>query len=116
MNDGGVCRTAPATPGLLNIGPMIRIGREIQCLPYAGFFLRPLIGQKKNVLNSTKKKIGDPPGGGVNFCCQLNPKKIIIIGPMIRIGREIQCLPYAGFFIFIYFFFSFFFFSMTWDT
>ena len=21
-----------------NIGPMIRIGREIQCLPYAGFF------------------------------------------------------------------------------
>ena len=22
-----------------NIGPMIRIGREIQCLPYAGFFL-----------------------------------------------------------------------------
>ena len=23
------------------------------------------------------------------------------IGPMIRIGREIQCLPYAGFFFFI---------------
>ena len=41
---------------------MIRIGREIQCLPYAGFFF-------------------------------------LYIGPMIRIGREIQCLPYAGFFI-----------------
>ena len=24
--------------------------------------------------------------------------KKIIIGPIIRIGREIQCLPYAGFF------------------
>ena len=27
----------PSTPQK-NIGPMIRIGREIQCLPYAGFF------------------------------------------------------------------------------
>ena len=25
-------------PPQKNIGPMIRIGREIQCLPYAGFF------------------------------------------------------------------------------
>ena len=46
---------------------MIRIGREIQCLPYAGFFFY-----------------------------RLPPKKNI--GPMIRIGREIQCLLYAGFF------------------
>ena len=35
-----------------NIGPMSRIGREIQCLPYAGFFLinyiqRCLTNQKK---------------------------------------------------------------------
>ena len=25
---------------VVSIGPTIRIGREIQCLPYAGFFLR----------------------------------------------------------------------------
>ena len=38
-NDKGVCRTAPATPGLLDFGTAIRIGREIQCLPYAGFLI-----------------------------------------------------------------------------
>ena len=32
---------------------------------------------------------------------QLHKKKIIIIGPMIRIAQEIQCLPYAGFLIMI---------------
>ena len=26
-------------PPKKNIGPMIRIGREIHCLPYAGFFV-----------------------------------------------------------------------------
>ena len=52
---------------------MIRIGREIQCLPYAGFLFFFYFF------------IYHPP-----------PKKNI--GPMIRIGREIQCLPFAGFF------------------
>ena len=26
------------------------------------------------------------------------------IGPMIRIGQDIRCLPYAGFFIFLFLF------------
>ena len=50
MNHEAVYRTAPATPGLLktvsqfvdasgkNLGDTIRIGREIRCLPYTGFF------------------------------------------------------------------------------
>ena len=34
-----VCRSVRAACGWdRGIGPMIRIGREIQCLPYAGFF------------------------------------------------------------------------------
>ena len=46
------------SPPQKNIGPMIRIGREIQCLPYAGFFTvkhyqkplrqRYLIGKKSS--------------------------------------------------------------------
>ena len=49
------------------IGPTIRIGREILCLLYAGFFItQPL-----------------------QHC----------IGPTIRIGQESWCLPYAGFFL-----------------
>ena len=59
MNHEAVYRTAPATPGLLKIafffciGPTIRIGRESQCLLYAGFFnelaLRPILSSSCNV-------------------------------------------------------------------
>ena len=49
------------------IGPIIRIGRESWCLPYAGFFLM----QNAYLIGS---------------------------GASIRNGWEIRCLPYAGFF------------------
>ena len=42
------------TPAEKNcIGAIIRIGREIQCLPYAGFFslnTAEIFGEKKNIL------------------------------------------------------------------
>ena len=33
------------------IGPTIRIGREILCLPYAGFFLNQKLKKFKTLLN-----------------------------------------------------------------
>ena len=53
-------------PPYCGIGATIRIGREMLCLPYAGFF------------SSFHAPFG--------------------IGACICIVREIRCLPYAGFF------------------
>ena len=39
------------------IGPIIRIGQEIRCLPYAGFFLKNLCCKKKKLSNHFFKKI-----------------------------------------------------------
>ena len=40
----------PSPPPKKNVGPMIRIGREIQCLPYAGFSLSYFENQSQPVL------------------------------------------------------------------
>ena len=45
------------------ISPMIRIGREIQCLPYAGFFMTILNSKRFQItmigLKDTAMKMGD---------------------------------------------------------
>ena len=47
---------------------------------------------------------------------QFNQKKIIYLGPMIRIGPEIQCLPYAGFFSLVYLISDFFWYFLQFWT
>ena len=42
-------------PFQICIGPIIRIGRESWCLPYAGFFLMKLVRKKKEKTKSLKQ-------------------------------------------------------------
>ena len=63
------------------IGPIIRIGRESWCLPYAGFLKLDTSLDIKIMIQKV-----------------LQPLQICIC-PTIRIGRESWCLPYAGFFL-----------------
>ena len=54
MNDGGVCRTAPATPGLLkNKTKNGQISKNIQTINKKK--IKYIYGQTKNILNEEEK-------------------------------------------------------------
>ena len=67
------------SPGLVFIGPMICIGREIQCLPHAGFFLPPSSSKQGEGGRRTKE------GSSVQCC------KIFYIVFQLRVNSVVEC-------------------------